>query len=68
MRALPFLLLALCASAASATHILDSAAELQPWLVGLRREFHRFPELMFEEHNTSARIRAVLDELNITYQ
>jgi IAA-amino acid hydrolase len=45
-----------------------SAHALQPWLKQVRRELHQFPELMFEEHNTSARIRQHLDDLGIPYK
>lgn len=40
--------------------IFDRALELSPWLSGLRRDFHRHPELAFAEARTSAR---VVDEL-----
>ena len=33
------------------------AAKLQPWLVSVRRELHQWPELMYQEFNTSAKIR-----------
>ena len=38
------------------------------WLVELRRYFHQYPELAFKEEKTSAKIRNVLDELNVGYQ
>lgn len=55
-------------AAGSLSHFLDRAAGIQDWLVGTRRELHSFPELLFEEHNTSATIRRHLDQLNIPYQ
>lgn len=52
----------------SGAELLADAAAIQPWLVDVRREFHRYPELMYEEFNTSARIRSHLDELGIPYK
>lgn len=36
-------------------------------LIGIRRQLHRFPELSFEEHQTSAYIREILDDWDIEY-
>ena len=36
---------------------LGRAAEIEDWLISTRRLLHTFPELMFQEHNTSATIR-----------
>lgn len=60
-------------SAANATSIdfssIKSAAEhIRPWLTSVRREFHQYPELMYEEHETNARIRKYLKELDIPVQ
>ena len=38
------------------------------WLVELRRDLHRIPELSYSEHKTAAKICQVLDELGVTYQ
>ena len=38
------------------------------WLVDLRRELHRIPELGYKEEKTAAKICQVLDELQIPYQ
>ena len=38
------------------------------WLVGLRRELHKIPELCYREEKTSATIHEVLDQLAIPYQ
>lgn len=54
--------------AVDVTEIKASATAMQPWLVQIRRELHQFPELMYQEHNTSARIRQHLDELGIPYK
>lgn len=43
-----------------------AALELSPWLTSVRREFHQVPELMYEEVETSARIRSHLKELGIS--
>ncbi len=47
--------------------LLAAARELLPWLVEIRRDLHRHPELGLEEHRTSGRIRALLDELRIEH-
>ncbi len=38
---------------------------LEAWIIGLRREFHRHPELSFEEYETQKRILKTLAELGI---
>jgi amidohydrolase len=38
------------------------------WLVELRRDFHRIPELCYREEKTAAKICQILDELEIPYQ
>jgi amidohydrolase len=38
------------------------------WLVDLRRELHRIPELGYQEEKTAAKICRVLDELGVPYQ
>lgn len=38
------------------------------WLVELRRDFHRIPELCYHEIKTSTKICQVLDELDVPYQ
>ena len=39
--------------------------ELSRWLVSLRRDFHRHPELSMKEHRTAARIEEELKSLDI---
>jgi IAA-amino acid hydrolase len=81
MMAAPLLLLLLAASTSAAAAATNSTAPLgglaalraaadalAPWLVKTRRELHATPELMFREHNTSAYIRAALDEMGIPYE
>ncbi|XP_021759724.1 IAA-amino acid hydrolase ILR1-like 6 [Chenopodium quinoa] len=67
-------------SAASRSHLEAEApppsdilkAAMKPetvgWIKHVRRIIHQNPELAFEEHNTSAFIRAELDELKISYK
>lgn len=42
-----------------------SAEELEAWIIQLRREFHRYPELSFEEYETQKRILKILGELGV---
>ena len=53
---------------ASLTEIRSEADAIQSWLVNIRRELHQWPELMFNEYNTSAFIRRQLDELGVPYR
>ena len=46
---------------------LAAARKILPWLIEIRRDLHQHPELGLEEHRTSARIQAILDELGIDY-
>jgi amidohydrolase len=41
---------------------------LHDWLVELRRDLHRIPELGYQEEKTAAKICQVLEKLNIPYQ
>ena len=42
--------------------------EISDWIIDIRRELHKHPELMYEEVKTSALVRRELDKLGITYQ
>lgn len=54
-------------STISAAEALAAAREILPWLVDIRRDLHRHPELGLEEHRTSSRVQALLDELKIEH-
>lgn len=56
------------AAPAGLRHFLDQAAAIEPWLVGTRRLLHTYPELFYQEHNTSSTLRRLLDEMGVTYQ
>jgi IAA-amino acid hydrolase len=43
------------------------AKKISEWIIDIRRELHKHPELMYEEVKTSALIRRELDELGIAY-
>src|SRR5665811_1422299 len=43
----------------------SSAEALEAWIIRLRREFHQYPELSFEEYETQKRILKTLGELGI---
>ena len=42
-----------------------SAEALEAWIIRLRREFHQYPELSFEEYETQKRILKFLGEMGI---
>ena len=48
--------------------VLAAAREILPWLIEIRRDLHRHPELGLEEHRTSARVQAILDELGVEHE
>ncbi len=45
-----------------------AAKKISNWIIEIRRELHRHPELMYEEVKTSALVRRELDKLEIPYQ
>jgi IAA-amino acid hydrolase len=44
------------------------AKKISDWIIDIRRELHKHPELMYEEVKTSALVRRELDNLGIEYQ
>jgi IAA-amino acid hydrolase len=56
------------ASASAFDDYLPQAKKLSTWLTAVRREFHEDPELMYQEHNTSARIRRYLTEMGVAFE
>src|SRR6185312_1401897 len=48
--------------------LLEDAKSIAGWIVELRRQLHRRPELMYEEIETSRLVRATLDDLGISYR
>ncbi|GLJ51413.1 hypothetical protein SUGI_1092780 [Cryptomeria japonica] len=47
---------------------MDAANNNMEWLKSIRRRIHEYPELMFEEYNTSAPIRSELDRMGVSYK
>lgn len=48
--------------------LLDEAKQIKDWIVNIRRQLHQYPELAYEEVQTSALVRRTLDELGIAYR
>lgn len=46
----------------------ERAMRLKPWLVDVRRDFHRHPELGMEEFRTREQIERYLEEMGIPYE
>jgi IAA-amino acid hydrolase len=55
-------------TALAPSSLLEQATSLRDWIVGLRRELHQHPELLYEEVRTSAVVRRELDALGIPYR
>eukprot|EP01018_Ginkgo_biloba_P015643 Gb_07096 [translate_table: standard] len=56
--------------AASGQELLNAAREEETfeWLKSVRRRIHEYPELMFNEFNTSKLIREELDAIGVHYE
>lgn len=48
--------------------LLTDARNIQDWIVDLRRQIHRHPELQYEEFQTSGLVQKTLQELDIPFQ
>ncbi len=48
--------------------LLDEARAMLPWMVEIRRDLHRHPELGLEEHRTAGRVCERLRELGIEHR
>lgn len=68
VQALPGVTFCSANGASILTSVTQEAANIQSWLVGLRRKFHQIPELMYEEVETGKLIRETLDNLGISYR
>jgi metal-dependent amidase/aminoacylase/carboxypeptidase family protein len=65
---LALLVLPAAITAATPSVTLQQAFALREWTIGLRRDLHKCPELLYELKETSAYVRSVLDQLHIPYQ
>ncbi|HIA19533.1 MAG TPA: amidohydrolase [Planctomycetaceae bacterium] len=48
--------------------ILAAAQSIESWIVDIRRQLHRHPELMYEEFETSKLVQTHLSELGIPFE
>ena len=48
--------------------ILSKSRSIQDWIVQLRRQIHRHPELQYEEVKTSQLVQSTLSELDVPFQ
>ncbi len=48
--------------------IQDAAKELAERMIGIRREFHKHPELSFHEHDTAQRLSQILTDEKIAHR
>ncbi|KAH9317600.1 hypothetical protein KI387_019369, partial [Taxus chinensis] len=51
-----------------ARELMAAAKSDIEWLKSIRRRIHEYPELMFDEYNTSALIRSELDRIGVSYE
>lgn len=50
------------------TKLWQQANRLKPWLIDVRRDFHRYPELGMAEYRTRDKIIQYLEEMGISYK
>ncbi|MGL4676137.1 MAG: M20 metallopeptidase family protein [Brevinema sp.] len=43
----------------------DQIAQIKQWLIEVRRDFHQYPELGYEEYRTSKKIQEYLEEIGL---
>ncbi|KAL1550915.1 hypothetical protein AAHA92_18818 [Salvia divinorum] len=55
-------------SLSGVVNAMANSAETKRWMVKIRRQIHRNPELAFEEFETSSLIRAELDRMGVGYR
>ncbi|XP_042049026.1 IAA-amino acid hydrolase ILR1-like 6 isoform X2 [Salvia splendens] len=55
-------------SLSGVVNAMANSAETKKWMVKIRRQIHRNPELAFEEFETSSLIRDELDGMGVRYQ
>lgn len=48
-------------------NVLEEVLKYKDYVIGLRRHFHKYPELSWKEYETAARIRQELTEMGIPY-
>lgn len=51
-----------------ATRIKELVLQVEPYVVEMRREFHMYPEISYQEERTSARIQEELQRMGIPYE
>lgn len=54
-------------SAVDKERVWQQGQEILPWLIEVRRDFHQYPEIGFEETRTQKQIMRYLDEMGIPY-
>ena len=48
--------------------ILKETKLISNYIISLRKDFHRYPELSMEEYRTSKRIKEELDKIGVKYE
>ncbi|HLR33924.1 MAG TPA: amidohydrolase, partial [Tissierellales bacterium] len=49
-------------------YLFSEVSELEEWIIKVRRDFHRYPELGFQEYRTRDKIIEYLEEMDIKYK